>query len=59
MLSAKRDADALIDARSKKTMTMAPIEQAVIATPAITPAFCASVGSGFGTFVSSATTTTN
>ena len=57
--SRRRDSDALIEAMSKTTMTMAPMEQAVTATPAMTSAFFASTGGGLVTFSSSATTNNN
>ena len=52
----KREADAFNDVRSKKIMTVAAMQQADMATPAITPTFSASVGSGLGILASSATT---
>ena len=53
MLWMRWNADAWSDDRSKMTMTMAPTEQAAMATPAITSAPLASVGAGGG-IVSSA-----
>ena len=57
--SMRRESDALIEAISKTTMTIAPIEQAVTATPAMTSAFFASIGGGLVTFASSTTTNNN
>jgi len=58
MFCMKKNADALIDARSKTTMTIAPMEQAAMATAAIIFPLSASVGTGPGSF-SSATTITH
>jgi len=57
--SIRRESDALMEAISKTTMTIAPMEQAVTATPAMTSAFFASIGGGLVTFASSTTTNNN